>query len=534
MFVGIEGLTPAFHDELVAAGGVRARRRALAVVDPDACRRAVDDAVDTTPRRASPSARDGQARRSRSAGARTCVAPDELDGALAAPRRRVELPIARACIGADASADADPRRDRRPPRAARRSSSTRARSATPSTSRRWSPRSRSWTRDGLRVAIASRLAEPRRSPRRRARRARRRGPPRGRRRAPRREPGVTLVAGRAGARLRQSPPTASRVVTARRRVRPARRTTREPRSKRAKDALLGGVGDFASSRPATTSSTSATASAATTGSRSCVGTLDVDARRRADAEASRSTSCTSSTTAARCTCRCTGSARSSATSAPRATRRGSTSWAASPGRETRSKVSRQVRALAEELLQLYAQRAALPGHAFPPADDDVPRVRGDVPVRGDARSADARSTRCSPTWRRRADGSPGLRRRRLRQDRGRAARDLPRGRWAASRWRCWRRPRCWSSSTSAPSPSASRASRSSVGKLSRFQSKAEQLETVQEARRGQARRRRRHPPPAVARRPLQGPRPARRSTRSSASASPTRSGSRRCAPRSTC
>ncbi|HWM86339.1 MAG TPA: transcription-repair coupling factor, partial [Kofleriaceae bacterium] len=36
--------------------------------------------------------------------------------------------------------------------------------------------------------------------------------------------------------------------------------------------------------------------------------------------------------------------------------------------KTRRKAAREVRALAEELLQLYAQRAALPGRAFPPAD----------------------------------------------------------------------------------------------------------------------------------------------------------------------
>jgi transcription-repair coupling factor (superfamily II helicase) len=50
--------------------------------------------------------------------------------------------------------------------------------------------------------------------------------------------------------------------------------------------------------------------------------------------------------------------------APRLDKLGGITWDA-----TRTKVSRTVRALAEELLQLYAQRAALPGHRFPPADD---------------------------------------------------------------------------------------------------------------------------------------------------------------------
>ncbi|HRC58591.1 MAG TPA: DEAD/DEAH box helicase, partial [Kofleriaceae bacterium] len=49
---------------------------------------------------------------------------------------------------------------------------------------------------------------------------------------------------------------------------------------------------------------------------------------------------------------------------PRLDKLGGVTWDA-----TRKKVSRQVQALAEELLQIYAQRAALPGHAFPPADE---------------------------------------------------------------------------------------------------------------------------------------------------------------------
>nr|HEX4313042.1 transcription-repair coupling factor [Kofleriaceae bacterium] len=50
--------------------------------------------------------------------------------------------------------------------------------------------------------------------------------------------------------------------------------------------------------------------------------------------------------------------------APRLDKLGGITWEA-----TRTKVSRSIRALAEELLQLYAQRAAVPGHRFPPADD---------------------------------------------------------------------------------------------------------------------------------------------------------------------
>jgi transcription-repair coupling factor (superfamily II helicase) len=48
---------------------------------------------------------------------------------------------------------------------------------------------------------------------------------------------------------------------------------------------------------------------------------------------------------------------------PRLDKLGGLTW-----EKTRRKISVQVKALAEELLQLYAQRAALPGHAFPAAD----------------------------------------------------------------------------------------------------------------------------------------------------------------------
>ncbi len=48
---------------------------------------------------------------------------------------------------------------------------------------------------------------------------------------------------------------------------------------------------------------------------------------------------------------------------PKLDKMGGASWA-----RTRKRVSKNVRALAEGLLQLYAQRAALPGRAFPPPD----------------------------------------------------------------------------------------------------------------------------------------------------------------------
>jgi transcription-repair coupling factor (superfamily II helicase) len=59
---------------------------------------------------------------------------------------------------------------------------------------------------------------------------------------------------------------------------------------------------------------------------------------------------------------------------PRLDKLGGVTWEA-----TQTKVSRTVRALAEELLQVYAQRAALPGHAFPPADDTFRELEATFP-----------------------------------------------------------------------------------------------------------------------------------------------------------
>jgi len=59
---------------------------------------------------------------------------------------------------------------------------------------------------------------------------------------------------------------------------------------------------------------------------------------------------------------------------PKIDKLGGVTWEA-----TRSKVSRHVRALAEELLQIYAQRASLPGHRFPPADDQYRELENTFP-----------------------------------------------------------------------------------------------------------------------------------------------------------
>jgi transcription-repair coupling factor (superfamily II helicase) len=60
--------------------------------------------------------------------------------------------------------------------------------------------------------------------------------------------------------------------------------------------------------------------------------------------------------------------------APRIDKLGGVTWEA-----TTSKVKRHIRVLAEELLQIYAQRASLPGHRFPPADDQFRELEATFP-----------------------------------------------------------------------------------------------------------------------------------------------------------
>ena len=165
---------------------------------------------------------------------------------------------------------------------------------------------------------------------------------------------------------------------------------------------------------------------------------------------------------------------------PRIDKLGGMTWEA-----TQSKVSRTVRALAEELLQVYAQRAALPGHAFPPPDDQISRARGDVPVRRDAGSSDAIDAVHADMEAGARDGSPGLRRRRLRQDRGRDARDLP--------LRHGGKQACILAPTTVLVEQHFRTMSErfkgfavKVGKLSRFQTKAQQVETVKQLAAGQS------------------------------------------------
>ena len=92
-----------------------------------------------------------------------------------------------------------------------------------------------------------------------------------------------------------------------------------------------------------------------------------------------------------------------------------------------------------------------------------------------------------------ADGPAGLRRRRLRQDRGGAARRVHRGARAASRWRSWCRRRCSPSSTSRPSPTASEVAGEDRASC-RASAPAKEVDgDAQGPGRRQRRHRRRHP-----------------------------------------
>ena len=90
--------------------------------------------------------------------------------------------------------------------------------------------------------------------------------------------------------------------------------------------------------------------------------------------------------------------------------------------KTKTRVKKAMRDMAKELLRLYAERKARPGHAFTRREPVAARVRGGVRVRGDARPGAGDRRRRARHGRPRADGPAGVRRRRLRQDRGRDAR----------------------------------------------------------------------------------------------------------------
>jgi transcription-repair coupling factor (superfamily II helicase) len=376
VFVGIEGLTPAFHDELVAPAAYVAALGADArwlVVDPEACRRVVDDAWAEAEGRF---AEKQGARQLMYAPARHLVAADELGAFTAA--RRIELPSLELHDTGDATrlrVEVDDLRVLK-----QELDHARTFGDTEHVAPLVTALGR-WRRDGLRVAIAcdsqsrtdrlfgvlaGRGIEVRLA---------------GTDERPGSADGVTLFPGApahgfASTRDGVAIVTAADVFGQRTHHAPSKR-------RRAKDALLGSVGDFSQLAAGdylvhqrhgvgrylglkklavgTTSLLATTAVGAAAPQLQEIDTLQLEydggtlylpmyrlgeVQRYVGAEGH----------------------------APKLDKLGGVTWEA-----TRSKVARHVRALAEELLQLYAQRASLPGHRFPPADDSFRELEATFP-----------------------------------------------------------------------------------------------------------------------------------------------------------
>jgi transcription-repair coupling factor (superfamily II helicase) len=133
---------------------------------------------------------------------------------------------------------------------------------------------------------------------------------------------------------------------------------------------------------------------------------------------------------------------------PKIDRLGGVTWEKKKG-----KVKGEVRKLAEELLQLYAQRAALQGHALPPGGELYAEFEATFPFTETPDQAEAvqqtlRDLQSPRPMDRLVSATSASAR-----PRSRCGRRSWR-RWAASRWRCSRRRRCSSSSTAARSPTA--------------------------------------------------------------------------------
>ena len=177
--------------------------------------------------------------------------------------------------------------------------------------------------------------------------------------------------------------------------------------------------------------------------------------------------------------------------------------------KAKSRVRSAVREIAQELVVLYQKRVNAEGYAF---GQDTPwqsRDGGRLPVRRDAGPARRHRRREGGHGAGLPDGPPRVRRRRLRQDRGRHPRRVQGdpGRQAGRRAR--------------PDDAAGDAARQHVRRpLRRLPDPRRDAEPLPDAgpgarrrhghRVGRRRLRDRHPPPARRAGPLQGPRPARR------------------------
>ena len=160
--------------------------------------------------------------------------------------------------------------------------------------------------------------------------------------------------------------------------------------------------------------------------------------------------------------------------APRLDRLGGVTW-----ERTKSRVKAKMRDMADELLKLYAQRRMAEGFCLFARQQLAARVRRRVRVRGDQGSTGGHQADQERHGERASHGSAVVRRRGLRQDRSRHARCVQR-RWAtASRWPCWRPPRCSRFSTSKHSSGVSRPSRFASRCSAAFATKKEIAEVLE-------------------------------------------------------
>ena len=135
-------------------------------------------------------------------------------------------------------------------------------------------------------------------------------------------------------------------------------------------------------------------------------------------------------------------------------RLGGAAWQA---RKARAK--ERLREMAEGLIRIAAERATKHTDRGRAAARRVRRVLRPLPLRGDRGPAERHRRRAGGPGGRQADGPADLRRRGLRQDRGRPARRLRGGHERPAGGGRGARPRCSPASTTRPSPSASRAGR---------------------------------------------------------------------------
>ncbi len=175
----------------------------------------------------------------------------------------------------------------------------------------------------------------------------------------------------------------------------------------------------------------------------------------------------------------------------------------------KARARRAAQELAGELLALYAERRRRTGHAFAADGDWQREFEQALPLHRDARPARGDRARQGRHGGAAADGPADLRRRRLRQDRGRAARGVQGGRrrQAGADARADDDPRAAAlrdlprAPRRLPVHDRPRLALSQGGRAARG---------PQALRRGTRRHPDRHAPPALARRAREGPRPADR------------------------